>query len=83
MQIAAIDARHAYEIGDEVVVRLDGVEVRDANSGAPRATGAAWTIAEITGAVTRNERPGYVFRFREDDAVCTCIADETAIEGLA
>ena len=84
MQITAVGARHAYEIGEEVVVRLDGAEPFEVESGAPLTPVPQWTIAEITGKVARDgDRPGYALRFRQGVAMCICVIDEDAIDGTA
>ncbi len=83
-QIQRTAAEHTYEVGDEVVVRLDGSEPREITSGATLAPAPTWTIAEITGKVLRDHgQPGYALRFRHRSATYSCVVTEDAIDGTA
>lgn len=75
----------AYQAGEEVVVRLAGVDAFDVSRGlpVPRACLAAWTIGEIVSRMRRGDGPAYAVRFRHHGAPCVCVADERAIEGIA
>lgn len=74
-----------YEIADEVVVRLDGVEVFDVTSSivVPAERLPGWTIADITARVERSDRHLYAIRFLHDDATCIALIGEASIDGTA
>jgi hypothetical protein len=75
---------HAYDIGEEVVVRLHGVhtfEVQD--SIIPVGALPSWTIAEITARHTREGLDWYTVTFRHDEKEWICTVPATAIEGTA
>jgi hypothetical protein len=74
-----------YEIADEVVVRLDHVEVFDVTSSIAVRAGClpGWTIADVTARLERDERHLYAIRFHHDDAVCIALVGEEAIDGTA
>jgi hypothetical protein len=75
----------AYAVGEEVVVRLDGVAALDLDAeaviGADRLP--TWTIAALTACVDSGTRRQYAARFLHDDAICIAVIDESAIEGTA
>ena len=75
----------AYEAGEEVVAGLSGVEALDVERCAPvpAACMPPWTIGRVVAWVRRAGRPAYVLRFRRHGAVCLCVVDEDAIEGVA
>lgn len=75
---------HAYDIGEEVVVRLDGVrtfEIQD--SIIPVGALPAWTIAEITARHTRDGVEWYTITFLHGDKEWICTVPATAIDGIA
>jgi len=74
-----------YRPGEEVVADMAGVEVFDVEYGAALAAAClpAWTIGRIVSCVRREERPAYVLAFEHHGSSCVCIADESAIAGVA
>jgi hypothetical protein len=74
-----------YEIGEEVVVRLEDVDLMEVEQQAliPRALLPTWTIGRITSFVTGGERPSYLLSTELRELNCICVVDEEAIEGLA
>lgn len=85
MSAATKNAVFAYQIGDEVVVRLDGVDAFDLLSGAAvgRSRLPEWTIADVTARVERHGRCVYAIRFRHEEAICIALIDEASIDGVA
>jgi hypothetical protein len=75
----------AYEIGEEVVVRLAGIEAWALDAGAAVAPERLppWTIGEVCGRVRRDRRTMYAVRFRRGHSTCICAVDAGAIEGTA
>lgn len=74
-----------YAIGDEVVVRLDGVAAFHLAAGETVAADRlpAWTIGDVVARVERVGHHLYATRFLLDDVVCVALLDESAIEGTA
>jgi hypothetical protein len=74
-----------YAIGEEVVVRLDNVEVFDLDNMAviPAAFLPGWTIGRIRSLVLVGERRRYLLRTELCERTCICIVDEGLIDGLA
>jgi hypothetical protein len=75
----------AYEVGEEVVVRLARARVFD-----PRAGGVLrerrlppWTIARVMHCHDADGAPRYVVSFRHRDAGYIASVDSGAIEGIA
>lgn len=85
METAVEQETCAYAAGEEVVLRLVGVEVLDTHDGATirEMDLPSWTIGEI-GVVTR-EAAGlrYAVFFRRGDALCVCVVGAEVIEGTA
>ena len=82
-----IEAAHAfgYALGEEVVADMAGVEIFAIECGATLAAGCApaWTIGLIVCCVRRADHPAYVLAFEHHGSRCLCIADESAIDGVA
>jgi hypothetical protein len=74
-----------YQPGEEVVADIAGAEVFAVDEGAALAAAFVppWTIGRIVSRVRRGQRPAYVLAFEHYGARCVCVADETAIAGLA
>jgi hypothetical protein len=75
----------AFDIGDEVVARLDGVHAENdvSHIRVPASMLPPWTIGAVT---ARNDRPSgtsYTLRFQHGDDTLTCVVFEDAIDGLA
>ena len=85
MQTALEIQRTAYAVGEEVVVRLDDVEVRSTGDGAIVAASALppWTIGEVGVAMREDGGERYAIFFLHDDALCACVVTPEAIEGTA
>ncbi len=85
MNVTEDQTQFAYGVGEDVVVRLSGVEVFDVSGGGPlrNAHAPPWTIASVAGRVLRRGIPHYALRFTHNGAACLCVADERAIEGVA
>ncbi len=74
-----------YQPGEEVVADIAGAEVYAVDEGAALAAAFVprWTIGRIVSCVRRDERPAYVLAFEHHGSRCVCIADESAIVGVA
>ena len=74
-----------YRAGEEVVADIEGVEVFALDEGAALAAAFAppWTIGRIVSCVRRHQRPAYVLAFKHRGSRCVCVADESAIAGVA
>ncbi len=85
MAVTRVQPRYAYETGEEVVVRLEGIEVYDVEAGRVRCAGAlpAWTIGAVAARTATDGVAAYLLSFRDADAACLCIAPEHAIDGTA
>lgn len=85
MQVAEQAIRFAYAAGEDVVVRLAGVEVLDVEAGrrVPSACVPSWTIATVAERFVAQGEPRYALRFEHHGAPCVAVADESAIEGVA
>jgi hypothetical protein len=85
MNVTQEETQFAYRVGEDVVVRLSGVEVFDVDSGGKvhDACVPPWTIASVAGRVVRRGIPHYALRFSHHGTACLCVADERAIEGIA
>lgn len=83
MQIAQGVAQHLYQVGEEVVVRLGGVDALDTASGATARALPAWVIAEISERLERDGRAAYALRFALGDGAYVCVAGEDQIDGTA
>lgn len=85
MQAAGQAVDFAYATGEEVVVRLTGVEVFNVDEGrrVPAACVPAWTIATVAGRSEAGGEARYALRFPHHDATCVCVTDESAIDGVA
>lgn len=75
--------RFAYEDGEEVVVRLDGAEVRRADGADTAEPLPAWMIGEITARETHGVDRVYRVRFTYEGAAYECVVREEAIDGVA
>ena len=84
-EVAGTTSAFAYGIGEDVVVRMAGVQAFDIERGRPVAAACVpeWTIGAVLGRSTRDGVPTYAVRFDVHDAPCICLADESAIEGVA
>jgi len=82
---ALLSTGHAYAPGEEVVVRLRGVEAHNIERGAEVAAACLpdWTIGVILGCTVIDATPAYVLRIEHDGCACVCTVPETAIEGVA
>lgn len=74
-----------YRPGEEVVADIADAEVFAVDEGASLAAAFVppWTIGRIVSCVRRDERPAYVLSFEHRGSRCVCIADESAIAGVA
>jgi hypothetical protein len=75
----------SYAVGEDVVVRLDGVEVLDAEHQAvvPHIFLPAWTIARIVSLVERDGMLCYLVRAKMRGLRCLSVVSEASIEGVA
>ena len=80
-----VDVTYGFAAGEEVVVRLQGIEVFELDSSRVLSASAipAWTIAEIVKCALREGAPSYTLRFVLGDAACVCVVPESAIDGTA
>jgi hypothetical protein len=78
-------ATHAYRPGEEVIVRLAGVDVHNSERGVGvEATCLpTWTIGVVIDCAALDGGPAYVMRLDHDGCACVCVAPETSIEGVA
>lgn len=85
MQTVVEAERTAYAVGEEVVVKLDGIEVCDSDDGAVVAAAALppWTIGEVGAAMREGGRERYAVFFLHEEALCVCVVAPDAIEGTA
>lgn len=85
MSAATKNAVFAYQIADEVVVRLDGVDAFNLVSDAAfeRSRLPRWTIADVTARAERHGRLVYAIRFSHEEALCIALVDESSIDGIA
>ena len=74
-----------YQPGEEVVAEIAGAEVFAVDEGAALAPPFVppWTIGRIVSCVRRGRQPAYVLAFEHRGSRCVCIADESAIAGVA
>lgn len=74
-----------FEVGEEVVVRLDDVEVFevDRSERLPAAFHPRWTIGRIVERRTADARSAYVLRFRCHGHACMSVVSEDSVEGVA
>lgn len=74
-----------FEPGEEVVADIAGAEVFAVDEGAALAAAFVppWTIGRIVSRVRRGRQPAYVLAFEHHGSRCVCIADESAIAGVA
>jgi hypothetical protein len=75
--------RYQYEVGEEVVVRLDDIALYDVECGHPASTCRDWTIAAVVGRSSREGRSVYAVSFRHHDGLCVALVDEGRIDGTA
>lgn len=76
--------RHAFAVGEEVVVRIEGVDALGVGSGEPRCRHLPrWTIADVVALTDAGGVAAYVLRFRHDGHTFICRVEERAIEGVA
>lgn len=75
----------AYRVGEEVVARLDGVDVHSLDHGEslPEPWRPSWTIASIMERVVRGGGLFYVLRFRLLGVAFVGVVPEDAIDGVA
>jgi hypothetical protein len=66
------EVEFAYDIGEEVVFRLDGVAGAD-----------GWSIGEIVERIISGGRPRYTVRYQEGDERRMVTVAEDAVEGTA
>lgn len=85
MNLTEEQTEFAYGIGEDVVVRLAGIDVFDVDGGGRlhSACVPAWTLAFVAGRVVRRGIPHYALRFKHNEGSYLCVADERAIEGIA
>jgi hypothetical protein len=85
MTIASGTTPFAYEAGEEVVLRLAGIEAFDLKRGGRLSCACmpAWTIGAIISRRRVEGAPAYVIRFEHHDAPCLAIAEEALIDGTA
>jgi hypothetical protein len=77
--------RHTYRPGEEVVLRLAGVDVHNIERGT-RVDGAclpAWTIGVVIACAVLEGEAAYVMRVDHDGCTCVCLALQASIEGVA
>jgi hypothetical protein len=77
--------RGVYTRGEEVVMRLDGVDVLDFGRAEVVSASAlpAWSIGSIAAVVREDGERRYAVFFKHGDAECVCIVGDDAIEGTA
>ena len=82
---ALLQIGHAYAAGEEVVVRLAGVEAHNMERGAAIAGDCLpdWTVGIVLGCTALDGVPAYVLRIEHDGCACVCTVEELAIEGVA
>ena len=73
-----------YDVGEEVVVRLEGVTAMNADDASVRVSSLPrWTIGTITTRIGTIDDAHYALRFRHGDDALICVVPGSAIEGLA
>jgi len=74
---------YTYDVGEDVVVRLEGIDVYDLERMAPvpRSCLPAWTIARVSRLLEELPRPAYLIQGRVWHHRCIWVADESAIDG--
>lgn len=88
LALSGVDTGHPscrFHIGEEVVARLDGVDVFsvDGSMTLPLALRPRWTIGQIVELRTADDRTVYVLRFRWRGQACISIVGDEAVDGLA
>jgi hypothetical protein len=80
-----VETAFAYNVGEDVVVRMAGVRAFDVERGRPVTAACVpdWTIGAVVARSDRESVPTYALRFDVHDAPCICLVDESAIEGVA
>jgi hypothetical protein len=85
LNLLAPSIRFLYTTGEDVVVRLNGVDVFNIERGV-RVSGALlqlWTIGTVADRVEIDGEPSYLLRFEHNEEPCVCLAPESCIEGAA
>ena len=74
-----------FELGDDVVARLNAAPPYDLDNDAPVCPSERppWAVATIAAREWLNGAPHYLLSFRLDDDRCLCLVGESSIEGLA
>ena len=77
--------RGVYTRGEEVILRLDGVDVLDFARAemVPAAALPAWSIGSIAAVVRDDGERRYAVFFRHGRRECVCIVSDAVIEGTA
>jgi hypothetical protein len=77
--------RGVFTRGEEIVLRLDGVEVLDFGRAEmmPAAALPEWSIGVIAAVVRKEGERRYAVFFRHGRRECVCIAGDAQIEGTA
>jgi hypothetical protein len=85
MGSTTVATAYRFAVGEEVVVRLRGVEVFDLDMARVFHDGVLphWTIAEIVERTSSDGTPCYTLRFVYRGAGCLCVVPEAAIDGTA
>lgn len=77
-------AAHAYEVGEEVIVRLEAGGIFEVVEGEMALHALPdWTIAEIVSRVASSGAPQYMMTFAWAGSTYKCTVAESAIEGTA
>jgi hypothetical protein len=74
-----------FEVGEDVVVRLRGVEVVELDTARILHIGLLrrWTIGEIVETTSSDGALCYAIRFAYRGSACVCVVAEAAIDGTA
>jgi hypothetical protein len=77
--------RGVFTRGEEIVVRLTGVEALDFGRAemVPAAALPAWSIGTVAAVVREEGERRYAVFFRHGRRECVCIVRDSAIEGTA
>jgi hypothetical protein len=82
---AIVETGHVYAPGEEVVVKLDGVEAYNVERGGAVTAAClpSWTIGLVLERRTVDGGAAYAVRIAHDECACVCVVGEGAIEGTA
>lgn len=82
---ASVIQTQSYTAGEEVVVRLAGLDAYNVDRGAAveAACLPSWTIGIVMSRCLVDGDAAYVLRIVHDGCACLCVAPIEAIEGVA